>query len=636
MRNAGQGNVSITGGGRFAGGRLGLLGSASYNDVNRGSDNFEAEYDDGALDDLQLRDYTINRERTGFTGVLDYRLSPDSSFTVRGVYNGFSDQEFRRRTRYRPGKDSIERELKDRLETQTITRLAVDGDHLFNNRLFFDYRASWAYAEEDEPGRHDTTFTQDDVAFNPNVSAAFIDPNNIQANPLNEDFNAFLLDDQVVENNLTTDSDIVGAANLQIPVSAGGSLAGVIKFGAKYRYKSKDRDNNAAEFGSDDVLFLIDFLDSGFTPPPFLGGRYDPGRAFIDSTSARGLKTRFPLESETDIEADLADYAATENVSAVYAMADLALNPKLTILPGIRFERTSLDYNGFELLFDEDGDPVSLSGVGDTDRYAELLPAFHARYAFTNDTNLRAAVTRSMARPDYYDLVPFQLVLEEDNELVRGNPTLDPTKSWNIDLMAEHYLQSVGIISAGIFYKNLTAFIFPATFSELRGAERFDVLEPQNGADARIAGLELAFQNQFSALPPPLDGLGLYANYTFADSNARFPERERQERLPGQAKHSGNLSVWYEKRGFSTRVSLNVRDRWLAEVGDEPARDIYLDSHQQLDVSVSQALTTHIRVFADFLNLTDQPLRFYEGSVDRPIQEEYYSWWTGFGARFSF
>lgn len=605
MEDAGQGHTSLTGGGRFGDGRIGLIGTVSYDDANRGSDNLEPEYDDGELDDLQLRDYTVNRERTGLNGVLDVRPSADSSFTVRGVHNAFSDQEYRRRTRYRVGDDSIERELKDRLETQKITSFSAGGEHFLGNRVLLDYRASVARAEEDEPERHDTTFTQEDVAFAPNVSPTFIDPRDIQANPVNEDLAAFTLDDQVVENNLTSDRDVVAAANLRVPFSTAAGLAGSLKFGAKVRRKTKTRDNNALAYESDDDLFLADYLDAGFRPPAFLGGRYTPGTAFIAPNLARSLRNTSRLESEVDLEADLADYTATEDLAAAYAMADLALSSRLSLLTGLRFERTRLDYGGFELLFDEEGDPVSLSPVGDTDDYAVPLPSFHLRYAFTDDTNLRAAVTRSLARPNYYDLVPFQLILEEDSEIERGNPTLDPTTAWNLDLMAEHYLPSVGVVSAGLFHKDLTAFIFPATFEELRGGDAFDVLEPRNGGAARITGLELAFQNQFRGLPAPLDGLGLYANYTFADSLAQFPGQAREERLPGQARHSGNLSVWYEKRGFSARVSLNVRDRWLAEVGEEPAEDVYLDAHRQLDLSVGQALTSRLRLFADFLNLTN-------------------------------
>ena len=641
----GQGLFSVTAGRRFNGDRLGLIATASFNDVNRGSENIEPEYDDGDLDDLQVRDYSINRERTGLNAALDYQLTPTDSMFVRGIFARFADQEYRRRTRYRVGDDRIERELKDRLETQVIGNLQAGANHFLANGLHIDYRVSASYAEEDEPDRHDTTFRQDDVLFNPNVSAAFIDPDNLQANPLNENLAAFTLDDQVVENNLTTDRDVVGVFDLRIPLGLRRNFAGTVKAGVKYRDKRKTRDNSALVFESEDDLFLTDFSDPAFDVGSVLGGRYMPG-AHVGADQARQLRTRFGLEREVDFEADLADYNAAERTSAVYGMADLALGPAMTLLTGVRVESTRVDYTGYELLFDDEGDFAAIDPIANQRDYTRVFPGVHWRYAFTPDSNLRAAVTRSMARPNYYDLVPFQLILEEDSEIVRGNATLRPTMSSNVDLMLEHYFQSVGVVSGGVFYKNLTDFIFPFTFGEPRNGDVFDVLEPRNGEAARVTGVELAFQNQLRALPAPFDGLGLYANYTSTvlclaplptDSDATLPERaEDNLRLPGQARHVGNFAVWYEKGGFSARASLNFRGRALFEVADDAAEDIFLDANHQLDLTISQALTSNLRLFVNVLNLTDQPLRFYEGSPDRPIQEEYYSWWMSFGARVSY
>ncbi|MEM9555107.1 MAG: carboxypeptidase-like regulatory domain-containing protein [Acidobacteriota bacterium] len=36
-------------------------------------------------------------------------------------------------------------------------------------------------------------------------------------------------------------------------------------------------------------------------------------------------------------------------------------------------------------------------------------------------------------------------------------------------------------------------------------------------------------------------------------------------------------------------------------------------------------------VFVELINLNDEPFRVYEGSPDRPVQEEIYSWWGTIG-----
>ncbi len=636
MEDFAQSGFNATGGRRFNDGRVGLLVTGSAQAVNRGSDNIEPEYDDGDLDVLELRDYTVGRERYGLNGTFDYQLAPGNALTIRGIYNNFSDQEYRRLVANAVGDDEIEWELKDRLEEQVIGSLAAAGRHLLRGGVLFDYTASFARSKEDEPGAYYTIFTQEDVDFDPNVTPGFIDPDDIQANPVNLDVQSALFDEQSIEDNLTTDRDLVAAANLRIPLRTSASLAGSMKVGVKHRQKRKRRDNGTLIFETDADIFMGDLLESGFNPRNFYRGRYAFG-PFFDPDAARALNGRAGFESSTDLEADLADYDATENVTAGYAMADLAAGPRLTVLAGVRVETTGFDYTGYDLTFDEEGNFATLTEVSGTGRYTQVLPGAHLRYAITPDSNIRAAVTRTLARPNYYDLVPYQLVLEEDLEIERGNPMLQPSTSWNVDVLAERYFRSVGIVSGGFFYKSIADFIFPFRFEESRSSDDYDVVEPRNGPTASVAGIELALQNQLRFLPAPFDGLGVYANYTFTDSDAELPDRTAERlQLPGQVRHSGNLAVWYEKAGFSTRMAVTFRNAFLAEVGGDADEDLFVDTHHQLDLSVSHAITPRIRLFADVLNLTNQPLRVYEATSDRPIQEEYYRWWMMFGARFGF
>jgi TonB-dependent receptor len=615
--------------GRFgADQRAGLVLSGSYFNTDRGSENFEVEYDDGELEELEQRDYTVNRERWGLNAAFDYRLPNNGLFYVRGIYNNFADQEYRRRKRNRVGDDRIERELKDRLETQEIAAVSVGGRNALGRGLWtLDYEAAWAYAAEEEPDRHDTNFRQDDVEFDPNVSADFIDPGNIQANPLNEDFNEFTLDEQVVENNFTSDRDFVAQTNLTRVLGS----TGFFKLGAQYRDKNKERDNNSVVFESEDNLFLSSFTDPDFDPnKQIIDGRYTMG-SFVGASQARGFTG---LEGEIDREVDAANYNAKERVYAGYAMAQLNYGD-LLILPGIRYEQTDIDYTGNEVIFDEEGDYQSTNPVSGSNDYGTWMPHLHFRYRLgeSGRTNLRAAVTRTLGRPNYFNLVPSELVIREDREIERGNPNLKPTVSWNFDVLAEHFLPSVGVISGGFFHKRLDDFIYIFTFEEDRDGETFDVDQPLNGDRATLTGFEAAVSSARL-----VGGFGLLANYTYTDSEAAFPGREGEAApLPGQAKHSGNVALLYEQGGFSGRLALNFKGRWIAEVGETPAEDISKDRHAQLDFAASQKIgDTGLRLYLEVLNLTNEPLRFYEGTEDRPIQEEYYRWWGAFGIKWDF
>jgi outer membrane receptor protein involved in Fe transport len=617
-----------TAGRRFADGRLGVLVGGSGSNLHRGSENFEPQYDDGNLADLQLRDYQIQRERYGVNFAMDTRASANSGFIVRGIFNEFKDYEINNRLRFRPPNSRIEHVLKNRQQDQHIRSLSGTGQHVLG-----------AATMEHQPNRLDTIFRQSRISFAPNVSPTFIDPENIQANPsANNPANATLNAWQS-EIFKTTDRDVVGSTNLRFPLGASTSRARFLKFGVKVRAKDKDRDFTASsaspgvtvpftqlQDASFDNSRFLDFFPAGYAPFP--GISPDASRALYTSIGK-------PRE-EVDPESDASTYDADEKVYAGYAMAEFYVGDRLLLLPGVRYEATDVSYRGSRVIYDDGGDYLRTDPVSGGDSYGEFLPGFHVRYAFDPNTNLRAAYSKTLARPNYYDLVPYELVFQEDAEIERGNPNLKATTSNNLDVMLERYFRSVGVVSGGVFYKRLNDYIYQFRVQENVFNGLFDVTEPRNGDSATLWGLELVFQNQLRFLPSPLDGLGVYANYTWTDSSATFPDRTGDATLPGQSAHVGNVALWYEKAGFSGRVSWNFHGKYIDTVGGSAADDVYYDDHTQIDVNVSQRLTRNFRLFVDMLNLTNAPLRYYQGTWDRPVQEEYYRWWMSFGVRANF
>ena len=137
-------------------------------------------------------------------------------------------------------------------------------------------------------------------------------------------------------------------------------------------------------------------------------------------------------------------------------------------------------------------------------------------------------------------------------------------------------------------------------------------------------------------MQPPLDGIGIYANYTFSDSDAQFPNHSGESTLPGQSRHVGNLAASYEKGGFSGRVSVNFHGSYLDVVGANDLQDRFYDTNSQVDISVNQKVMKHLRFSVDAINLNDAPLRYFQGVPARVLQEEHYRWTLNFGLKFEF
>jgi len=434
----------------------------------------------------------------------------------------------------------------------------------------------------------------------------------------------------------TNDKDVLGAMNLKYSYRL-GTLPSELKVGGKTHIRTKDRAYDRWDYGweGDDDLLLTPFV--GDKDVSILDGAYRIGPV-IDGDKFRkefvAQKDKL-FEGEVNREdTDAENYTADEKLYAYYAMNTLNAG-NLMLLAGFRHEFTSLSNTSNKVEFNADGDYVSTTPEKGSLNYNNILPMTHLRYRLTPMTNVRAAVTTGIARPNYRDLVPYLVVLPEDEELSKGNPDLKPTTATNFDLMAEHYFQGIGIVSGGVFYKKLKNIIYPYTI-DLEGGpyDGYEQTQPVNGGSSELLGYEFNWQQQLTFLPGVLSGLGIYANYTHTKSEADLGGRLERSVLPGQSSDIANFAISYEKYGFSGRFSVNYHGKFIEEVGKDAEHDRIYKEHLQMDFSASQRIFEGFRVYVEVLNLNKEPMLYYMGKPSRPIQREFYSWWMHGGIKF--
>jgi TonB-dependent receptor len=477
-----------------------------------------------------------------------------------------------------------------------------------------------------------TTFRQTNVNYAPNVTPTSIDPDNVQANPQNEDVANSNFNSQLRAINFSKDRDVVGQANVRMPLTSSDHSTSFVKFGAKFRDKRKGRDRNENTYTTSSPLKLTSVLETGFNLPPYLDGRYNL-EPYVSQSAVENIPNLAPMTITRNHQRDAEEFDGMERVTAGYLMAEIYAGSKLYFLPGVRYEYTSEDFVGRLVRFAPNGTWLGTDPVESKANYGSVLPGFHVRYAVTPTSNVRFAVTRTLARPNYYDTIPYRVQDDNASAVAVGNPDLRPTTSWNVDVLGEKYFKSVGVVSAGVFYKKLKDYIYQYTLQQAINGAQYQVTQPLNGDDATLTGLEVAFQNQLQFLPSPFNGIGVYANYTWTDSTAQFPNHLGNSTLPGQSRHVGNLALSFEKRGFTSRGSVNFHGSYIDVVGADDTQDRFYGTNSQFDVSVSQKLTHNLRVYTDFMNLNDALLRYYQGVTDRVLQEEHYHWWMNFGVK---
>ncbi|MCV9388820.1 TonB-dependent receptor [Reichenbachiella ulvae] len=638
--------------------KLGILINGSHFYSDRGSDNWER---DG--DEIELRDYQLRRTRTALSSTIDYRFNPNSEIYLRGIYNSFSDREWRRRYVMVPNADDspfedheIERLTKDRFERQDIASINLGGKHVLP-KLTLDYEVSYARAIQDTPFDFEVNFIAEPDA----LSTDFSNPNypSFQTNSEFDylDNSNYEFDELEAGNTFAKDENITGKFNIGIPYQLGNNQ-GLVKLGAKYRAKDKSLEvvNNKYGWAGGDISFegqngdfTLEKFEGGLVDDNFLGGRYELSKAAEMERVIRFFnanKNGFELEVEDKlVDESVESYEASEDVMAAYLMTDLTLN-KLQIVGGVRFEQTNVDYTYNTVLFDDEGDLDDIISEEGNTHYAFILPQVNFRYSIDGMTNLRLAATTSYARPNFESIVPSQEINIADREGTIGNPELDPVSAINLDLMIDHYFGTVGVLSAGVFYKNLNNFIYKRRFEtdNYQGIDfgtAIDLVQDVNGDRADLMGIEIAYQQNLTFLPGAWAGLGIYANYTYTSSSAELKDRSElgqndKINLPGQAEHVGNLSLSYSLKGFTARVSGNFAGAYIEELGEEADEDRYINDRLQIDATANYSISPRFNVFAEFLNITNAPYEAYlAGDKDQMIQREFYSWWSRVGVKFT-
>ena len=633
-------DYSGTYGQRFFGEKLGFIGSGNYYQTDRGSQDLEPAYASTlALTSLDLRDYTLTRKRYGGTWDVDYKFNSSSSIFFRGLRSEYTDRELRHRMRDIISNSRMERLLRQRFHDSTQTAAILGGLHTLPNSWSLSWRGSYSRALLDTPYRLESTFRQNGVTFVPNVSTTFIDRDNVQANPQNQNLNNFNFIQNAIQNDSGYERNLSGGFDISAPARFGDHSGGLLKFGFKIRDANRTRDVQSITQTpkSGTTIRLIDNTQPGYSPADnYLGGKYlEFLNSFPDPSGMQNLSHGGTLNTVVSPTGDSGSYRARERVTAGYIMDEIYLGEKTTLLAGVRFEQTDTKYSAPQYRLGAGGAVLGRTVFEGTNDYLNVLPGIHFRHQLFEDTPLRISFSRTLARPNYSDLAPF--VLQDTTALTisKGNPDLLVTTANNFDVSVEHYFQNVGIISGGFFFKHLDDYIYPNTLNETIGSDVYRVTQPVNGQAANLYGVEFTLVRQLDFLPGFLKDFDIYGNYTHVHSNATLPRGKFI--LPSQASDMGNLSFGYERKGFSSRVSLNFQGQLPLAIGTTINDDNWLDHRWETDFSASQKIGKHVKIFIDLLNLGNAPYRVYLGvTPDRAIQEERYKMWGITGVKLNF
>lgn len=520
---------------------------------------------------------------------------------------------------------------------------------LFDNTSTLDFRLSWSHANISYPGWIRTDARTSGIGFE--IDRRGQDPwypiFNQTAGPSIYDPASYRMN-SIVRNNYKAPNDLYGA-RLDFRKDFATVVPTHVKVGVKYNDSQREAWRNYGEWtyvGADGVPNTADDVMTPYSTVSYKqgDGRYGPFPFMtIPNSGKGGDPLKVPDEYWALTAANVYNSYANSNqplefrekISAAYIQGNIDFG-KLRVLGGVRVEKTETEATAWLRNTNASWGGNSVGGASldpavvaanlerarrsfveqltTTGDYQKVFPGIHFIYEPLGGLLVRASYNRSIARPPIAALVAT-IVENPDTQLVTmGNPNLRPYISDNFEVGMEKYFEPIGLISAGVFLKEISDYF--RSFDTPIGPEGIDgtglyagytLRQNRNVGDARIRGFEINYQQEYRFLPGFWGGLGSFANFTYQDSVGNYGGTTSTNQLANLAPRSGNAGISWVQRGIQARLLANWTDRKYTSTNG--GVDVYFLERLSWDLKLQYRINRTYDVFLDVTNLTDEAPR---------------------------
>ena len=589
------GGLSV--GNRFWNDRLGVMLAGSIQNTFRGTERTynsvkmasgeQAMY----ISKLNHRYYSIHDLTTGVHAKVDLTLPKHKiewyNMYVRtnskGVrYNNSIGTEYIGANSY-----TQDDEIRSLSTTQSIFATNLKGTHHLTKNFTLDWSGIFSQAKEEDPDRTYVTLS------NSVSTEADADGNILSGNlwDTNKNITKTFPKDAERRFQHNMDTDWAGYINLTYDTHFANDVEALWKAGAQYR--RKERSNR--------------YYSYIFSPADNAQDLDGNGLEQFDNVDWV-CKTPYSQASQLN-------YNSKEHIGGAYTM--VTLKTKLgELIAGFRAEHTNQIYTMLQ----------HFRNMGQTGEqsYWDYLPSASLKWTPTKNMNIRLSYYRSINRPGFYEIVPYQIMGEEYQE--KGNPNLKRARIDNIDLRWEWFPSKTEQILAGVFYKYLKdpiEQVFVTSDGKI-GAGTDAYYMPDNLGNAKNMGFEIDVIKY-------IRHFGIKANYTYTYSKITTSKREYKEGsaeyksgvtqsrpLVNQAPHTANISLLYKdtENGWNAQLASSFTGAKLALVSPFKDADQWDKAMFGIDLSAEKQFKNGFSIFFKANNLLDAKRERYLKTVN--------------------
>lgn len=496
----------------------------------------------------------------GTIGNFTWKPNPDQKLSLRTTVNLSTDDEARV---YAGNNEEDIGGLVQAERSRWVERLMLWAQLSGEHSLFLDSRLDWrmtgARANRNEPLMRESLYLQD---------------------PVNEQF--FLLDftesARYFDSELI-DDDMSAEVDWSFPFGFLGRDASVKVGGA---YRSRDREFGARRLNWRFLGSTIQDLDSALESADIVASGPGTGEFAISEVVEPG---------------DL--YMAEDERIAGYVMVDLPITSRLQAIVGARVEDYALDISSR-------GDELQDA------THTDVSPSLNLIFSARENLKLRASASRTLDRPEFRELAPFQFTEATSLRQLFGNPDLGAATIFSGDLRADWFPRAGEMISIGGFYKDMQDPIEQVYVAAASSAYSF-----QNAKEAQVFGVEVDVQLGLDRLTRYLEGFSFQGNYSWIESEVEvipggiFVPTETNRALEGQAPYVVNLGLnWSDFGGFEAGLFYNRFGPRITAAGGSGIPDIEEQPRNMLDATVGLPLPGGVKARIKASNLLDAEYLF--------------------------
>jgi iron complex outermembrane receptor protein len=443
-------------------------------------------------------------------------------------------------------------------------------------------------------------------------------------------------------------TDLFGG-QLNVKLSFAKPIPAYIKTGFKYmseeRYTSNP--NKTYVYSGPQGAFLGNFIDTSL-PTSIPAGKWHPFGflpGYLDLAKINQYREAnpqfFTANAATSLQNALTnDKNAREQVFAGYAMGNMSLGA-LSVLGGLRVERTYA--SGESAVQDPRAgltltDPVARTQAQWGKRtsverdYTNVLPGLHFKYEAGKNWLMRASYSQSFGRPSFGSIYPDTRINYDAERITRNNPGLKPQDAANFDVSIERYFEPVGIISAGVFLKEIKNFLFSTVVRIPTGDDNgfdgeyagWELATQTNGGFGRVRGAELNYSQQLSFLPGFWSGLGIFGNYTWLETTGNYG---RVNEAPSSAlvnftPRVASAGLSYSRGRFYARINGNYTSSYLRAYNIDPLARSYRTPRTMIDAKMGFRYSRGLTLFTDVANIFNSKHKQYSGEYAERITDQ--------------